>query len=361
MNSNRYWVINTLMIVCLMTATAQSAEPTNNQRITTVAGDGTPENVGQPFGVEFGPDGGLYICDVENHRIHRLDPKTQQVTIIAGTGIVGYSGDGGSALEAELNEPYEIRFDKQGNLFFVEMINNIVRRIDAKTNIITTIAGNGTKGFGGDKGPATKAQLNRPHSIALDNKGGLYIADIGNHRIRRVDLSTGIITTIAGTGQKEMPLEGQVAQGNPILGPRALFITDNTLWIALREGHSIWSMEIESGRLEHIAGTGKQGYTGDGGDAKLATFDGPKGIAIGPKGHAYVVDTENQVIRKINTQNGTISTIAGIGPKGRGYSGDNGPSTAAKLDRPHGICVGPDSAVYIGDTNNHRVRKVSNN
>jgi streptogramin lyase len=361
MKSHCKCMIYSLILFYSISSIVQSAEPKNDLYITTVAGDGSLEKIGQPFGVEFGPNGGLYICEVENHRISRLDPKTQKITIIAGTGTMGYSGDGGLAINAQLNEPYEIRFDKQGNLFFVEMINHIVRRIDAKTNIITTVAGNGTKGFGGDNGPAKKAQLNRPHSIALDNKGGLFIADIGNHRIRRVDLNTGTITTIAGTGHKIMPREGQVAQGTPILGPRALFIKNNTLWIALREGHSIWSMDLDKGSLEHIAGTGKQGYTGDGEDAKVATFDGPKGIAIGSKGQAYVVDTENQVIRKINTQKGIVSTIAGIGPRGRGYSGDNGPSTNAELDRPHGVCVDADGAVYIGDTNNNRIRKVTKN
>jgi hypothetical protein len=326
--------------------------------IDSVAGDGMLAELGQPFGVEFGPDGGLYIAEVENHRIRRLDPHTGALTTVAGTGRVGYRGDGGPALEADLNEPYEIRFDHEGNLFFVEMKNHIVRRIDAQTQIITTVAGCGSKGFGGDGGPSTVALLSSPHSIALDGKGALLIADIGNHRIRRVDLAAETISTIAGTGDKTLPRDGQLAHGNPIFGPRALFIKENTLWIALREGHSVWTMDFTTGRLSHIAGTGKRGYSGDGGPALDGTFDGPKGIAIGPEGHAYVVDTENQVIRKINTQSGVITTIAGRGPEAAGYGGDGGPSTAAMLDRPHGVCVGPDGAVYIGDTNNHRVRRV---
>lgn len=327
-------------------------------RIDSPAGDGTAGDVGQPFGVEIGPDGGLYICEVENHRIRRYDLESQELTTIAGTGTAGYSGDGGPATAAEMNEPYEIRFDDGGNLFVVEMMNHVVRRVDAETQVITTVAGNGTKGFGGDGGPATKAALHRPHSIALDGHGGLFIADIGNHRIRRVDLATGTIHTIAGNGEATMPKDGQQAEGNSMVGPRALFVSGDLLWIALREGHSVWTMELETGTLAHVAGTGKKGFTGDGGPAREATFDGPKGIAVGPAGHVYVVDTENQAIRKIDTQRGVITTIAGSGPEARGFGGDGGPATAAQMDRPHGICVAADGTVYIGDTNNHRVRRV---
>ena len=325
--------------------------------IDSVAGDGEPANVGQPFGVEFGPDGGLYICEVENHRIRRLDLATGNLKTIAGTGKAGYSGDGGIALNAQMNEPYEIRFDRDGNLFVVEMKNHIVRRIDAKTQVISTVAGNGKQGFGGDGGAATDAQLSSPHSIALDGKNGVLIADIGNHRIRRVDLLNGIIETIAGNGERKQPRHGNLAKGNPMLGPRALFVDGETLWIALREGHSVWTLNLLNGKLSHVSGTGERGFTGDGGDAKSATFNGPKGIAVGPMGHVYVVDTENQAIRKINTKTGLISTIAGNGPKSRGYGGDGGEAVRAKMDRPHGICVGSNGDVFIGDTNNHRVRR----
>ena len=326
--------------------------------IETIAGDGTPATVGQPFGVEIGPDGALYICEVQNHRVRRLDLKSGELTTVAGSGKKGYAGDGGPATKAELNEPYEVRFDRAGNLLFVEMQNQLVRRVDAKSGTIRTIAGTGKKGFGGDGGPATAALLSSPHSIALDREDNLYIADIGNHRIRKVDAKTGVISTIAGNGERMPPTAGQPASGQPMIGPRALFIDGDTLWIALREGHSVWKMDLTSGVLAHVAGTGKTGFSGDGGPASKATFNGPKGIAIGPDKAVYVVDTENQAIRRIDLSAGTISTIAGRGPEHRGGSGDGGPATEAAMDRPHGICVGPDGAVYIGDTNNHRVRRV---
>lgn len=339
------------------------------QTMETFAGTGKPEsngaegpalktNIGEPFGVELGPDGGLYVCEVRNHRVWRVDLKSGQAKVVAGSGKMGYAGDGGQGTEAQLNEPYEVRFDKAGNMLFVEMKNHLVRRLDAKTGVISTIAGTGKSGFGGDGGPATKAQLSTPHSIALDDQDNLYIADIGNHRVRRVDAKTGQIESIAGNGEKKLPENGQAAKGTPLLGPRALFVQGNDLWIALREGHSVWRLGLKDGRYTHIAGSGKKGYSGDGGPPRAATFDGPKGISLGPDGTVYVMDTENHAVRKIDLNAGSIATFAGYGPKGLGGSGDGGPAAKAQMNRPHGICVGPDRAIYIGDTNNHRVRRV---
>ena len=338
--------------------------------IETVAGAGAPENngdkgvatavnMGDTFGVEIGPGKALYVTEVKNHRVWRVDLKSGQAKVVAGNGTKGYSGDGGPATKAELNEPYEVRFDRAGNMFFVEMKNHIIRRVDAKTGIISTVAGTGQQGYSGDGGPAIKATFNVPHSIALDGKGGIFVADIGNHRIRRIDLKTGVVESIAGSEKKKLPADGQAAKGNPILGPRALYIDGTTMWIALREGHSVWRMDLTDGILHHIAGTGKKGFTGDGGPGKKSTFDGPKGIAVGPNGNVFVVDTENQAIRRIDTKTGTITTVAGSGPKNRGFGGDGGDATKAKLARPHGICVGADGTIYIGDTLNHRVRCVT--
>ena len=337
--------------------------------IETVAGTGRPEdggaggpalkiNVGDPFGVEVGPDGALYITEVRNHRVRRLDLKSGELTTVAGCGQKGYSGDGGPATEAKLNEPYEVRFDDAGNMYFVEMMNHVIRRVDAKTRVITTIAGTGEAGYSGDGGPATKATFRQPHSIVVDGRSAVYVADIGNHRIRRIDLATGVVQSIAGNGEKTLPKHGQKALGNSMLGPRALFLEGRTLWIALREGNSVWRLNLDTDLLDHVGGTGKKGFSGDGGKATQATFDGPKGIAIGPGGHIYVVDTENQAIRRIDAKTKEITTIAGGGPKQKGGGGDGGSATAAQLDRPHGICVDKDGAVYIGDTLNHRVRRV---
>ena len=347
------------MSVAVVAGTIDTVAGTGQDSDNGVAGQADKINVAQPFGVELGPDGALYVTEVGHHRVRRVDLATGRLTTVAGTGAKGYSGDGGSALAARLNEPYEVRFDAAGNMFFVEMQNHLVRKVAAGSGRITTVAGTGKKGFSGDGGPAVKATFNVPHSIALDGRGGLYIADIGNHRIRRVDLKTGLVDTVAGTGERVLPRAGQTARGKPLLGPRALFIQGNTLWIALREGHSIWQMELGRGVLRHVAGTGAKGYSGDGGSAKEATFNGPKGIAVGPQGKVYVVDTENQAIREINLRSGKIATVAGKGPQFRGGAGDGGSATAAELDRPHGICVSPKGVIFIGDTVNHRVRRVT--
>ncbi len=355
---------------------AHAAEPTASPpQITTIAGTGDPENngdagpalatnIGDPFGVAIGPDGALYVAEVRNHRVRRVDPATGQLTTVAGCGRRGYAGDGGPAIEAELNEPYELIFDRDGNLLFVEMQNHLVRRVDAKTGVISTIAGAGRAGFSGDGGPATAARFRQPHSVALDGAGALYIADIGNHRIRRVDAATGIVESIAGTGERTLPLDGQPARGNAILGPRALFIdAHDTLWIGLREGNSVWRMSLADGVLHRVAGSGAADYSGDGGPPKDATFNGPKGIAVDAAGVIYVADTENHAIRRIDLAANQIKTVAGSGPEfpgeaGDADNGDNGPAVAAKLNRPHGICLDANGALYIGDTLTHRVRTV---
>ena len=179
---------------------------------------------------------------------------------------------------------------------------------------ISTVAGTGAPGFAGDGGPAIKAQFRQPHSIAFDDRGQLYVADIGNHRIRQIDLAAGTIRTIAGNGQRELPVDGQKSEGHAMAGPRALAVTGRTLWVALREGHSVWRIDLDTLVTRHVSGTGKSGYSGDGGPATAATFNGPKGLVATSDGVLYVVDTENQVIRRIDTAHDRVETIAGSGP-----------------------------------------------
>ena len=355
------------LALCLITVIPSA---TATADVTTVAGtstdgysgDGGPAHraaVSQPFGIVIGPDEALYICQVGSHVVRRMDPKTRVITTVAGTGQKGYSGNGGAATAAALNEPYEVRFDKDGNMFFVEMQNNIVRKVNAATGIIELIAGDGTRGFGGDDGPATQAQLSRPHSIALDNKDNLYICDIGNHRVRKVNLTTGIISTFAGTGERKSTPDGSSIAGTPTNGPRALdFDGRHNLILALREGNAIYRMDLMSNTLHHLAGTGKKGYSGDGGPARQAALSGPKGVALGPKGDVYFADTESHTIRVIRMATGIIETVVGDGEKG---DGPDGAALKCRLDRPHGVFVGDDGRVYIGDSNNHRVRVLNVN
>lgn len=327
---------------------------TGKDEYTGDDGPGTKAGIGGPFGVVVGPDDALYICETTNHVVRRLDRKTGRVTTVAGTGKKGYAGDGGPAVKALLNEPYEIRFDGDGHMFFVEMRNQLVRRVDAKTGIISTVAGTGTKGFSGDGGPAVKATMSSPHSIALDASGNLYICDIGNHRIRRVDLKTGIISTFAGTGEKKRTPDGAPLAGTPLNGPRALdFDGRSNLFLALREGNAVYRIDLKTKTLHHLAGTGQKGFSGDGADAKAALLSGPKGIAVGPNGDVYLADTESHTIRVIRRRTGFIETIVGDGRRG---DGPDGTPRKCRLARPHGVFVDKRGNVYIGDSSNNRVR-----
>jgi streptogramin lyase len=321
--------------------------------IRTIAGNGQPGSDNQlnnPYGLRIGPDGLMYLCDIGSHRIRRVDLKTGAITTFAGTGEKGNSGDGGPALQAKLNEPYEVVFDHAGNLFFTDMPDHVIRRIDRKTGILTTVAGTGEPGFSGDGGPAIQAQFRQPHSIAFAPDGALLICDIGNNRIRRVDLQTGIITTFAGTGEKKPTPDGSPLQGTPLNGPRALDVDDHgNLWLVLREGNSIFRIDPKAGKIYLAAGTGEKGYTGDGADAKLARFNGPKGISWSPYG-IYIADTENHVIRRLDEKTGVITTVAGTGTRG---------DSPDQLARPHGILATRNGDVYIDDSENHRLKKLT--
>lgn len=327
------------------------------------AGDGGPAEraeLDQPFDVAFDRAGNLYLSDTFNHRVRKVDAKTGVISTVAGNGKKGFGGDGGKATEASLNEPYGIEFDDAGNLFIVDRLNFCIRKVDAKTALISTVAGTGGKsGYGGDGGPAKNALLVEPNGICLDGKGRLYIADVAGHRVRAVDLAKGTIDTLLGNGKGVTAGDGGPIKDAMTFGPRAVAIGSNQqLYVVERNGHCVRAVDLVNGRIARFAGTGKKGYTGDGGKALDATFDGPKEIDVDKSGNVYLVDTENEAIRKIDARSGVVTTVAGKGRTKTPGLGDNGTATAATLGRPHGVAVGPDGALYIGDTNSHRVRKV---
>jgi sugar lactone lactonase YvrE len=325
--------------------------------LTTIAGDGTAGSDGghinQPFGLSIGTDGRLYFCDTNNHRIVRLDLKTRKLSVVAGTGEKGYAGDGGPATSAKLNEPYEIAFDRAGNLFFCDRLTHTVRRVDLRSGLISTVAGTGTEGYSGDGGAGVRAQLKQPHSIAFNPQGRLLICDILNFRIRALDVKAGTITTWAGTGSRGQAADGAPIEGTPLDGPRALAIDRNgNYYLALREGNAILRLDVKAGRMYHFAGNGEKGYSGDGGGARAAKLSGPKGVACAPDGSLYIADTENHAIRRVD-RSGIITTVAGTGKRGDGPDGD---PLHAGLARPHGVFVDTRGVVYISDTENNRVR-----
>ncbi len=337
--------------------------------IVTIAGHGKDEysgdgglalkaGLGQPFGLEIGPDGALYFCEFSNHVIRRLDLQSQVISTVAGTGRqAGYAGDGGPATAALMNQPHELRFDHAGNYYISDMVSQAVRKVDAKTKVMSTIAGTGKAGFDGDGGPANQARLDLPIAVSMDSDKGLLICDIKNHRVRRVDLESGVISTFAGTGERKAIQEGQPLAGASLNGPRSVAVASNRdLIIVLREGNAVYRLDRTSLLLHHVAGTGKQGFSGDGGDAKNAQLAGPKGLAIDRDGSILLCDTENHAVRIIHHLTGKIDTLIGDGKAGDGPDGD---PLKCRLNRPHGIFVAGNGDIYIGDSNNNKVRKLS--
>jgi sugar lactone lactonase YvrE len=350
---NRRDALKTLLV--LLASSPASAARTS---VTTLIGTGAPgysdRQVNNPYGLVIGPDKALYFCDLDNQRIRRLDLKTRRTSTIAGNGEKAYAGDGMAATQASLSMPHEIQFDSAGNLYIAERDNHVIRRVDGKTGILSTFAGTGAPGFSGDGGSANRAQLRSPHSIAVDpGRRRLLICDIGNHRIRGVDFATGVIETYGGTGEKKPAPDGAPLQGTPLNGPRTIaFDRRGNLYLALREGNAIYRVDPRTSTLHHLAGTGEQGYSGDGGPARAARLAGPKGLAW-YRDTLYVVDTENHAIRAIDLKTGVIRTVLGTGLRGDGPEPD--PLRCA-LSRPHSVCFDTRGVLYVGDSEAHRIR-----
>ena len=334
--------------------------------VTTLVGTGVADSqVNQPYGMALGPDGALYFCDVANNRVQRLDLKSKKMTTIAGDGRAAYAGDGGPAVAASLKAPHELAFDNLGNLYVAERDNHVIRKVDRKTGVISTVAGTGAPGFSGDGGPGSKAQLRQPHCVIRDRDGSLLICDIGNHRIRRLHLDTGIIETYAGTGEAKAPSDGASVSQAPLFGPRTLVLApDGDLYLALREGNAIYRIDRKTQTLHRVAGTGESGYSGDGGPALRARFGGspaspgsarfagPKGLAIGAGGSLFVADTESNAVRRIDLKSGIISTVLGTGEQGDGPESD---PLACKLSRPHALLF-VRGDLFVADSEAHRIR-----
>lgn len=252
---------------------------------------------------------------------------------LIGTGSPGYS-------DHEVNNPTTMWCGKS------------MRR----TGVISTFAGTGVPGFSGDGGPATRAQLRQPHSIAVDPKGRLLVCDIGNHRIRLVDFSSGTIETYGGTGERRPTPDGASVKSTPLNGPRTIAMDrDGDLYLALREGNAIYRIARNTATVHHLAGTGEQGYSGDGGSARVARLAGPKGLAYA-RGNLYVADTENHVVRRIELKTSIITTVLGTGQRGDGPEPD---PLRCGLSRPHGVYVDAAGVLYVGDSEAHRIRIVN--
>jgi sugar lactone lactonase YvrE len=322
-------------------------------------GSGSPAATAKlvaPFGVDFDRAGHLYIVEMTGGRVHKVDERGG-LTTVAGTGEKGTRGDGAPAINAQFNGPHSLAVAPDGSVFLADTWNNRVRRYDPKTGIVTNFAGTGDKGFSGDDGPADKARFGGVYCIALDPRGErMYLADLDNRRIRMIELKSNIVTTVAGNGEKGVPKDGSEATKAPLVDPRAVAAdAKGNVYILERGGNALRVVDAD-GKIRTVAGTGEKGATGDGGDARKATLNGPKHLCIDRDGNVIIADTENHLIRKYLPAEGKIVRVAGTGKKGAGGLG--GPPDKVELSQPHGVYVHPSGILYIADSSNNRVLRV---
>ncbi|HEY3129921.1 MAG TPA: IPT/TIG domain-containing protein [Acidobacteriota bacterium] len=341
--------------------------------ITTIAGNGQGGFVGDngpatsaafsvPIGIAFDSVGNLFIADTINNRIRKVDASSGIIVTVAGTGELGFSGDGGAAVNARLFFPFAVAVDRTGNLFIADTFNSLIRKVDTR-GIITTVAGDGEVGFTGDNSPAVSAALSLPSSVAVDSAGNLFIADgnfaleIGNQRIRRVDARTGIITTVAGTGRRDFSGDGGLATLAAFDFPMGIAIdAGGNLFIADTNNDRIRKVAAGSGIIATVAGGGHPADgLGDNGPATAAALSNPVGVTVDALGNLFIADSDNFRIRKVAAATGIITTVAGSGQEG--FSGDNGPATAAALG-PTAVIFDAAGNLFIADAANSRIRAV---
>ncbi len=321
------------------------------------SGEGGPAleaELNVPAGLAFDSEGNLYVADRENHRVRRIDSEGI-ITTIAGNGTPGFSGDGGPATEARLNLPSGIAVDDEDNIYIADRSNNRIRVVHPD-GTIHTFAGTGVDGYRGDAGPADQAQLSKPFGLALDDQGNLYIADRGNNRIRKIN-PEGIITTVAGDGGFFFMGDNGPAYQASIAGPTGVAVDEQgNLYIADRNNNRI-RMVDPLGMIRTVAGTGQQDYNGDSELARETNLHLPFDVAVDKNGKVLVVDRSHYRVRKIDPKRGTVTTIAGNGKKK--FGGDGGPATGAVLNFPHGMEVDQNDNLIFSDKAHYRIRKIS--
>jgi len=327
---------------------------TGAARIETIAGNDAPgfngdglhaeaARLNHPLGIALDRSANLYIADEFNNRIRRIDAETGEITTVAGNGSFAFGGDGGPAVEASLAHPAAVAIDSSGNLLISDSLNNRIRRVDAETLRISTIAGTGVAGFSGDGGLASSAALNNPIGIAIDSSGNILIADSGNHRIRRIDARTGEITTVAGNGRAELSGDG---------GPAVQASLNFPLGVAVDARGNIYIADSRNSRIRRVDADRLITTVARGGQSKL---NRPSSVAVDPSGNLFIADTLNNRIQKIDISTGQTSTFVGTGIAG--FGGDGFPAMDAKLFEPQSVAIDAAGNLFIADTRNNRVRR----
>lgn len=394
----RSWTIGTL---------AGSGEP-------GFSGDGGPSGqacLNEPKGLAIDPYGNVYVADSENHVIRRIDRATGVISTVAGassdehprpavqhetearqsaeedffaetsqaatqkytqqadlSGTVRYlingaavqkrfSGDGGPATQARLNFPTAVVVGRKGTIFIADTMNHRVRRVDAATGVITTLAGTGQARFSGDGGPADQAALNEPAALALDGQGHLFIADQTNNRVRVVDLNTGLISTYAGTGSATYDGDGVPAAGASLAGPSGVVVRDGVLYIADTFNSRIRAVALSTGLISTVVGDGGEYRYQSSNEPPSASLSRPSGVAIDSCGNLFVTDSDNHLVRRWDRETKVIVRVAGAGIAS--YAGDGGMALETGLSYPFGIVFDQDGALLVADTFNHRIRRLS--
>ena len=357
----RTYVVQLLLItaICLTTI------PVRAEKLVLVAGLGdkadnalaTQVKLTSPFGVDFDRAGNLFLVEMAGGEHVRKMDKSGVLTIIAGTGEKGFAGDGGPALQAHFNGMHNLAVAPDGDVLLADTWNSRIRKIDAKTGVISTIIGTGKRGFSGDGGPATKADFGNIYCASLDPQGeNLFLADLDNRRIRAVNLKTGLVRAVAGNGEKGVPANGAVATQSPLSDPRAVAADAKGNVYVLERGGNALRVVDAAGKIRTVVGNGQKGLSGDGGDARAATMNGPKHLCVDRAGDVIIADTENHVIRKYLAAEGKIIRVAGTGKKGT--AGVGGPPEQAEFNQPHGVTLDAAGTLYIVDSSNNRVLRI---